>query len=211
MADANDLQTGDKIYSKHIVDGKVREYTIENILPVITHVRGIKENSHYDGVLVMGYDDQYASNITHKNIIFTKEPIEMLALQCSAMPEDIVYRSDEISAITKALVPYLTVYILAAVVCVTVLTLFLTQEIAHNFRRLLALGFDRRYLNRAYYKVVGETGAISIAATAIASALVFSRAGFNLTAFMPVICAVVVEVFTLSVATIVSNWRLWRK
>ena len=49
-----------------------------------------------DYVIIMGYDERYTANISYSCIIFTNEPIEVVAEVCSKMPTDMLYREDEI-------------------------------------------------------------------------------------------------------------------
>ena len=75
VAKSNNLHIGDKLYSKHIVNGESCEYVIEQLLPEAVSVRVTNDMNHSDGIIIMGYDERYIENITHSNIVFTKESI----------------------------------------------------------------------------------------------------------------------------------------
>ena len=65
VAKSNNLHIGDKLYSKHIVNGDSCEYTIEQLLPEAVSVRVTNGMNHSDGIIIMGYDERYIENITH--------------------------------------------------------------------------------------------------------------------------------------------------
>ena len=205
------IAVGDKLYSKNIIDGEVYDYTIEAILPAVTYTRGLQDDYHADGVIVMGYDEQYDSNITHTCIVFTAAPIETLALQCSSMPEDIIYKEDEIVSSFGGIAPYMAVYFLVATVSVVIFVVFFVKRIAHNFRRLVMLGFEKKALNRAYYCTIGKAVLLTIIITAIISAAAFCNAGISVITIAPVVCVLTAEFIVANMAATILNRQLWRK
>lgn len=205
------ISVGDKLYSKNIIDGEVYEYTVEAILPAVTYTRGLQDDYHADGVIVMGYDEQYDSNITHTCIVFTMVPIETLALQCSSMPEGIIYREDEIASSFGGIAPYMVVYFLAVAVSMVVFVVFFVKRIAHNFRRLVMLGFEKKALNRAYYCTIGKAVLLAISITAIISAAAFCNAGIGVITIAPVACVLTAEFVVAIIAATILNRQLWRK
>lgn len=209
IADANELAAGDILYSKNVIDGEIRTFTIRTVLPAISYTRGYIEDFHSDGVIIMGYDRLYADNIAHTCIIYTKEPIEVLALNCSAMPEDIIYRDDEMLSLVKNIAPYMAVYILATGAAMAVLAVFLSRMVAHNFRRLMTLGFDRYDLNKAYFAAIGKTGVLAVAVTVIVGIVAFSSIGR--VAFVPVGCVTAIAIIVLLAIAAIMNKHLWRK
>lgn len=211
IANNNNLKIGDALYSKNLVDGEVYEYTIEAILPAITYARGLKETINTDGVIVMGYDEQYASNITHTYIIFSKVPIDSLALQCSSMPEDIVYREDEMAASFYSVLPYMIVYFLVVAVSVAAFVVFFVKNIAHNFRRQIMLGFEKKTLNQTYYCAIGKAVLLAIIMTALIATTAFCCITINVITLIPVVCVLIAELVTAALTAMILNRQLWRK
>lgn len=205
------IAVGDKLYSKNIIDGEMYEYTVEAILPAVTYTRGLQEDYHADGVIVMGYDEQYDSKITHTCIVFTAAPIETLALQCSSMPEDIIYKEDEMASSFGGIAPYMAVYFLVAAISMAIFVMFFVKRIAHNFRRLIMLGFEKKALNRAYYCTIGKAGLLTIVITAIISAAAFCNAGISVITIVPVVCVLTAELISAIMTTTILNRQLWRK
>lgn len=210
VADRHGLNVGDVIYSKHIVDGSTYGYTIEKILPAITTVRVTPGGNHSNGVIVMGYDEQYASNISHISILYANDSIEIVAEKCSEMPTNILYRSDEIITLVKQVAPYLGIYILLAAIGVVSVVAFLSKNIAHNFKRLVTSGADFSTINRAYYKMMAGTGFAIVALSGIISAAIFCIADTHIVVMIPVLCAMIIEAISLIVAAIAFNKHLWR-
>jgi len=209
IASANGLAVGDVLYSKNVVDGKIHEFTIEAILSSVTYTRGYKGDFHNDGVIIMAYDSKYADNIAHTCIMFTQKPIEELAQLCSSMPEDIIYRDDEIISLVKCIAPYIAVYFLGIAATTAIFAAYLNKSVAHNFRRLIMLGFERNTLNKAYYGYVGVAGLSAIATTLIVAAIAFARSGQS--AVVPVIGATAIGASVLIIAATSMNKHLWRK
>ncbi len=211
IARISGLKAGDTVFSKSVVDGVIREYTVEAILPAASYTRGVKSGFHNEGIIIMGYDEQYASNITHTCIVYATDPIEALATQCSSMPEDIIYKEDEVSSIVKSVAPYIALYILVTAACAVLFVAFIGKEISHNYRRQIALGFDKKVLNNAYYGTIGKIGVPVIAITAIISGVAFGGAGICISAFSPVIDVMVVAIISLVISAVAVNRRLWRR
>ena len=211
IANKNRIAVGDKLYSKSIIDGMVYEYTVEAILPSITGTRGTQDAFHTDGVIVMGYDEQYESNMTHTCTVFTAMSTETLALQCSSMPEDIVYKEDEIASSFGRIAPYMAVYFLMTAVSMIIFVVFYVKRIAHNFRRLIMLGFEKKALNRAYYRTISKAVLFTIIITAIISAAAFCNACISVITLAPVVCVMVSEFIAAILTTTLLNRQLWRK
>ena len=109
IAKSNNLHIGDKLYSKHIVNGEIYEYFIEQIIPESVCVRTDKGKMHSNGIIIMGYDTKYVDNITHNYIVFTNKNIDELTAKCTSTPQNIIYRDDEIHTVILSIVPYLAV------------------------------------------------------------------------------------------------------
>lgn len=210
IARDNGVTIGDKLYSKHFVDGTVYEYYIEQILPEVINVRVTKEKNYDNGIIIMGYDRQYIDNITYSSIVFTKDSIDELAAKYSEMPENIVYRRDEIIIVGKNLLPHLVLFIALSVLEMIGLVFFLTRHIAHNFKRLIMLGFEKKALNKSYFKLIFGIGVLSIIITScIAIALGF--VGFDQIELVFLFTMIFIEFLTLLSSATILNRRLWRK
>lgn len=212
IAKAYGLSIGDKLYSKNVVDGKVYEYVIDQILPEITSVRVMKEKNYSsNGIIIMGYDKQYINNITHYSIIFTKKSIEEMSLNISEMPENIIHRSDEIIIVCKKLLPYLLLFIMLSVLLTIGLVLFLVRYIKYNYKRLILLGFRKKELNKSYNMLICGTGAVSIVIVFFVSLFIFRFIGLCLfeAAFFSII--MLAEIVTLFLAAHFSKRQLWEK
>lgn len=211
IAKANDLHLGDKLYSKHIVKGEVCEYAIEQIIPETVCVRADTVNKHSSGIIIMGYDAEYVDHITHNCVTFTDESITNFTVKCSAIPQDIVYRDDEIRSAVLNIIPYLAVFSLISIVITIISVYVLRKGIACNFRRLIMLGFDKKRLNQAYHGYIYKSVVTSIIITLVLSSIVFLFTDITAIRIMLVIWIPLIELITLFTATIISNKRLWRK
>lgn len=210
IADRHGLNVGDTIFSKHIVDGVTKAYIIEKILPAVTSARVSGNGKHSDGVIVMGYDEQYAANISYSCIIFTNEPIEVVAEGCSEMPTDILYREDEIITVVMRILPYFLVFVLGAAALVVITMIFFSKSVAGNFKRLVSSGADFGALNHAYYKITIGTGMGLVIISVIISVASFGMVGFHPINAVPVLGAVIAESFALVATETISNKHLWR-
>lgn len=210
VAERYGLNVGDTIFSKHIVDGITKAYIIEKILPVVTSARVSGNGRHSDGIIVMGYDGQYAANISYSCIIFTSEPIEVVAEECSEMPTDILYREDEIITVVIKMLPHLLGYILGAAALVVMAMIFLTKSFAGNFKRLASNGADFGALNHAYYKITIGTGMGLVIISVFISAISFGMADFSPINAVPVVAVAIAESITSIATATISNKHLWR-
>lgn len=211
IARAFSLNIGDKLYSKHIVNGEICEYNIEQILPEITSVRIKWDKSYGNGVIIMGYDVRYIDNITHHIIIFAKESIEELSLNISGVPESIIYRVDEIITVCKKILPYFLVFVVLSALSTIGLVVFLTRDIEYNFRRMILLGFGKKELDRSYNRLIYVVGVLSIIIAFFASTFIILFKDLCLIEIAFFALIVLVEIVTLFLAAHFSKRRLWRK
>lgn len=211
IAKANSLKSGDKLYSKRIVDDKVCEYTIEQIFPEVSSVRVSEHKNYSSGIIVMGYDRLYIENISHTVLIFTNEPVNELFENFSDMPTDIIYRDDEIAFVSKTLMPYIVTFAVLSVLCTIGLVLFLTKQLSYNFSRLVVLGFQKKQLDAAYIRNVIGIGFLSVLLVSCTTLMAGSKVGiyFNEVFFLLVISFI--ELATLIITSTLSLRRLWRK
>lgn len=208
LAGSSGLHIGDKLYSKHIVNGEKCEYTIEQLIHEAVSVRATNGTNYSNGIIIMGYDERYIENITHSSIVFTKEPINELS--AIGLPENIVYRDDEIMSSVQNIVPYLAVLSVISIVTTITLTFLLTKSVSSNFRRLAMLGFNRKQLNKAYYMFIHVTGIISIIVSLVLSSSVFLFVKFTVPKILLLLLLLFIEIIALLIASNISNKRLWR-
>ncbi len=209
LAKSNNLHKGDKLYSKHIVNGESCEYTIEQLLPEAVSVRVTNGMNHSDGIIIMGYDERYIENIAHSSIVFTKDSINDLSAIGS--PENIVYRDDEIITSLRSIIPYLAILSVVSIMTTVAFTILLTKSVSSNIRRLIILGFDRKQLNTAFYRLVRGTGSASIIASFALSGIVFLFIKLSVVKLLIMMLIPFIEIITLLIASNISNKRLWRK
>ena len=209
VAKSNNLHIGDKLYSKHIVNGESCEYTIEQFLPEAVSIKATNGMNHSDGIIIMGYDERYIENITHSSIVFTKDSINDLSAIGS--PENIVYRDDEIITSLRSIIPYLAILSVVSIVTTVAFTILLTKSVSSNFKRLIMLGFDRKKLNTAFYRLIRGTGSISTIASVALSGIVFLFVNYNAVKLLILLLIPFIESITLLIASNISNKRLWRK
>ena len=210
LARANKLQVGDKLYSKHIVDGTVHEYDIEKILPEVTSARITNGGDYNSGIIIMGYDSRYIDNITHECILFTNDSVNDFSTRISGTPEKILYRSDEIYTVVKKLLPYFLLFTLLFIMLVSILVRIIMRTVKCNFRRLVIHGFEKKDLNSAYNVLIGRVGVMAILIAACITAGVSQLFVFSLVEALVLLALVCVELATLFVSTGLSKRQLWR-
>lgn len=210
IADDNGLEIGDKLYSKHIVDGAVYEYSVVEILPDVANIRVSEEKNYSAGIIIMGFDKQYVDNITHHSLVFTKEPVDVLASQYSDMPESMLYRTDEILTVSKELLPYLILFVVLSALNMAGLVFFITKEVTTNYRRLIMLGFEKKMLNESYKRLVVGKGILALIITLSTSVVVSSIVGFEPTWVVFLMIVMFMEFIILLWMSAILNRRLWR-
>lgn len=210
LARANGLDIGDKLYSKHTVNGKICEYTIEQILPEMSSSRNLEQKNYGTGIIIMGYDSQYVTNISNTVIAYTNQPIEDLSRKYAVSPENIQYKEDEIFSICRTLIPYAMVFVLLLVLNIVGLVAFLTKDIVHNFKRLAILGFSSKELNKSYCSLIRRWGCFSISISVIISSVtLYLESVFEISvAFLLLITFI--ELVTLLIAVAFFKSQLWR-
>ena len=209
LVNSNKLHKGDKLYSKHIINGESCEYTIEQLLPEAVSIRVTNVMNHSDGIIIMSYDERYIENITHSSIVYTKDSINDLSAIGS--PENIIYRDDEIMLSFRNIIPYLAVLSVISIITTIASIVLLNKSVSNNFRRLIMIGFDRKKLNTVFYRFVHGTGIISIIASFALSGIVFLFVNFTAVKLLILLLILFIEIITLLIASNISNKRLWRK
>lgn len=209
IAKQNDLKLGDLVYSKHIVNGSICEYQIEQIIPKVMCVRNVGK-TYSDGVIIMGFDELYTENIRNNVVMFTQDSIEAVSDRYDEIPEGIVYREDEITTVMKELIPYFIVKWLISVVAVICLTKVLVKEVSYNFKRLMILGYEVRNLNKAYSRYILGIGLSAIMLSIIISMLVLFCMNILEDAVILMVGATLIECVMLLIIKEIAKRRLWR-
>ena len=210
IAKKNGIRIGDRLYSKHIVDGTVHEYTVEQILPELITARVTKHREYTSGIIIMGYDSHYIDNISHRSIVFTRETIDELASRVSRTPESIVYRSDEVTALMMKLLPYFLLVAILDVIIVSVMTFIFTNAVQYNFKRLKTLGFEKKGLDLAYNRLVCSSGLLSIIIAAVIVSVFSQLWVFSFVEAAILVILTLIALATLFVSTRLSKRQLWR-
>ena len=204
------LRIGDIIYSKHIVDGLIHEYSVQEILHERTKARESKLLSYHDGIIIMGYDEKYAKGISSKVMVFTNETIQQIDSKVSQTPEDIVYRSDEIAIVVKSMTPYILVYMSLAVLFAVGLVFALTKTIKYNFKRLSMIGFEKKALDQSYRHLIYMVGFASMLIAFLISLAVSHLFVLSIVDAVFLITVMLVEVISMMISEYSFRSRLWR-
>ena len=204
------LTIGDRLYSNHIVDGTMHEYTVEQILPELSEVRLSENRIFSEGIIIMGYDETYVENISHKTLLFTSDSIEEVASSLSENPLEIIYRSDEIRNAIKRILPYVLLFMLLSALATAVLVLIIKRNVGHNFKRLLILGFDERNLNASYMGLIYTIGMPSVVIAWLISVPFSHLFIFSSVELMVLSINLITEIFTLLIFTNLSKRQMWR-
>ncbi len=210
IAVAYNLQIGDKLYSKHIVDGITYEYKIAEILPEVFNVRVQKDAGYQDGIIIMGFDKKYVDNITHRNIVFTDELIDELATRYGEMPFNILYRTDEINTVIKNLLPYVLVFIILSIFNMIGMVWAFRGEVKCNFKRLITLGYNEQMINDSYRKLILKIGLLVVLISRLSSVAVYRIYEIEQAHILTLIVMMIIEAITILWAVIITNKRLWR-
>ena len=211
LARSGRLNIGDKLFSKHTVDGITYEYTISQLLPFISSANGIDEHVFSDGVIIMGYDSRYVDNISHYTMIFTEEPVSSSIFSRTDMPSNLIYREDVVGSIKRIIFPYFCFFSLLSILITMVFAYLLSNTISHNYRRYIMLGFGKKKLDRSYRCLIFRSFILSFliaVAISIPALTLFSGKGILDTAFLLYI--VFLEVVTLAISQHFLILRLWR-
>ena len=205
------LRLEDKMYSKHIVDGEIREYTIKQILPNVSTVRVEKNGSYSDGIIVMGYDPSYVDNISYSMLVYTNETVERLAELTNGMPVKLLYRADETKRVSTRMIPYYVVLVILSVVIQGGLIAYLSKRIHYNFQRLKMLGYEKQALNKAYDRLSLIMGGVTIVISLLLSMGVCAYIGLNVVVITIILSIIIVEILTLLCAWKITLKKLWRR
>ena len=209
IARKNHLELGDTLFAKHTVDGTTYAYCVEQVLPDVRDIRKQSGRGHTDGLIIMGYDSRYIENISHSVIFFADEDLNTVSDRPSDMPQNIVYRSDEMSFVAKALIPYLLIFTLAAVILSVGLSFFLFKNVMANYRRLIALGFEKKMTIRTFHRFVYMNGAAATVLSFGISASVLVVTGTLRHGIVILSWLSMVELCLMLTASVFER-RLWR-
>ena len=204
------INVGDTLCSKHIVDGIVHDYIVEQILPDISCIRVQNERNFTEGIIIMGYDHQYADNLVHLNIIYSKIPIEELTSSISDMPVGILYRTDEILAVAQIVFPYILLYLLLSVLISFGFVTTSAKEVRYNIKRMIVLGFDINSVNTSFRGLINGLAFPSIAVALVISGVMAFTTGISFTEGVYLLAESGVESATVLISTNAVIKQLWR-
>lgn len=210
LAKSYGLKIGDVIYSKHIVDGTLHEYVIEDILPDVSDIRLSGGKPIHDGIIIMGFDQNYIDNISYALIVYTDDPIEIVGNKTHGTPQDILYRSDEVASVVKRFLPYALIYVFLGMVAAVVMTTFVTRAVKCNFRRMVSLGFEKKQLDRSYVRAVLWAGFLPILVSYLLSITVIQIYFYSFIEAVFITLLMTVAIITLVASMEISKRRLWR-
>ena len=208
IARAYGLKIGDAIYSKHVVNGGVYKYKVVQILPEVNAVRTEKMKSYKKGILIMGCDNIYVENLSHKFISFTNNPIQELE---ASSPENILYREDEIAIVAKRMLPYVLVFSIIMMIMICGQAMVATKGIKHNFKRLATLGFEEKKLNCAYIRLIYGIGITSLLVSFVCSLMAYKIMRLCFYGIWLSLILTVLGLVALMVVKHILNHRLWRE
>jgi hypothetical protein len=210
LADKYHLKVGDKIYSRHVVDGTIFEYTIGCLLPKVASTRIIHGNTFTDGIIIMGYDERYENNISHVYVLYTDENVNTLFTETAGALESILYREDELVSVGKGLLPFIILYLVTSFLIVVGYITITMKDISHNFKRQAILGYEKRKLDCAYNKVVFVNGIYMIIFVLVITVFGSLLFGLGLVEVMLLVMTSCLELLLLFFLTIRSRRQLWR-
>lgn len=211
IARDNGLQIGDTLYSKHIVDGTVHEYVIVEILAEISSIRVSDKMEYNDGVIIIGFDEQYVDNITHHVLAFSDKSVDELGTEYADMPENILYRTNEMITIIRNITPYALLFSLLFFMNMVGFVVLLTQDISCNYRRMIVIGYERQRLNISYWRFVLEKGLFALLISCITLVMVFGISGIKPIHSIPLLLITFIELIAFVWTSTIVNRRLWRR
>ena len=208
IASNNGLHIGEVLYSKHVVDGIIRRYSIREIIPPVSRTRISREITNSSGIIIMGFDKSYFDNISHESLIFSTVPVEDLSKRINF--SNVVYREDEITILWLHIVPYVILDAVLAVLCIFGFTLFQTRGISYNFRRQMILGFSAKKLNSLYYSCIYGLGSLLTIVVFLFVILTVCLTGLNQVQLFIVFLIFLIKIVVLVYSARIMNRRLWR-
>ena len=210
IASANKLNVGDVLYSKHIVDSNVYEYTIKQIVPNAVSVRYEKDAVRNDGVIIMGYDPIYEENISHNVIVFTNEPISVLTDNGQLSAVKMLYRDDELLYAIRESIPYALFFLALGIVGSIIFVFVLVREIVVNFRRYVSLGYPPGIINSSYNRRILLFGCIVELGFIIVNSILVVTKMICLPFTIFLISANLIETIVIITTACIIKKSLWR-
>ena len=204
------LKVGSVLYSRHIVDGNLYEYTVAQLLPCFPGIGSSNTNSYNNGVIIMGYDSRYELNVFHTDIFFTDESITDLTSRYSETPINIVYRDDLIAFTKDKLVPYIILLGVLGLVLTFAFFYALLHAVIYDYKRLIILGFREHDLNIAFNGYIIPPFVFAALCNAVLSVCLICLLGFSCEAIWFLIVLLIVELLTFIIAEFIAKWQVWR-
>ena len=211
LANANDIQIGDRLYSKHIVNGELCEYTVEQILPETMRVRESEDKKYRKGIIIMGYDAQYIENVTYGCVVFSNHPFNEFAAKCTSTPDKILYKEDELQISLLRMLPYLVIMGLISIGATVLCVYLLHKQVSYNFRRLAMLGFEKKLLNRSLKRSITGVTVLSVIISLLCSSWIFIIVVVSPLKILLISLIHMLELVTTLIAARIYTKQLWRK
>ena len=209
-ARVNGLKLGDKLYSKHVVDGQTYEYTIQQLLPDVIKLRVPETKDYTQALIIMGFDETYLDQVKHSTIVFSDNTIYDLERQAQSNASRVRYRDDEINTIVMDLLPYVVCGVLISAVLTALLILFLNSEIKHNISRFMTLGFTKASINYAFNRFMYGWCFLGILIANTVALVVLSLIGFSMVQMLPIIITCITEIIIMIVTIPCIRRKAWR-
>ena len=191
------LSIGEYIVSKHIVDGELYEYRIAQIVPAVTDVRLSNNEELGDGVIIMGYDETYVSNMTHEHLVFSTESVNQLFDDSLGTLGDIVYRDSELIAVLLIIAPYLVLSITLSIIVIIVTMGFLNRSVFESMNRLIQIGINAHDVDIYYRKTMLVSALVASTVAMIISAVYIQFSGMSVLLIGYTVCIYLVEVVVI--------------
>ncbi len=211
IAKSYGLKEGDFVYSKNVVDGSIHDYLISHILLDATSARKRTGIGTTDGIIIMGYDSNYANNVKHNTLLFTNSDINLLSEKSAGTLTDILYREDEIIDECCKIFPYYSILVILSIALTLSIAIYLKKSAKCSFKRLITLGFDKRGLNRSLFALIFRTGIVSIVLSIFLCLIICGMLGLNTVEFLLLLSVIIIECITLTIAEAIIKRQLWRQ
>lgn len=204
IAVENHISEGDQLFSKYIVTGEIVDYTVKQIVPASSDTRIINEYLK-NGIIIMGYDEEYINNLSHNVVLFTKQSVN----DYTGITE-IIYRKDEIEIVLFDMLPYIIIAVTVTGIASFLLMVLIRKSISHNFCRLVIIGVSKKLLDKKYNSLSLKTGFCSLIISFFGPVLYCTIVGTSIYEMMFLIALLLLCSIIMIIGMNISKNRLWR-
>ncbi len=209
IAQKNGLKIGDNVYSKNLVNGNVQGYSIKEILPAVNNTR-VENDNFKSGLIIMGFDSIYSETLKHKYLVYTNESVNNMSLNSFNVPNDILYRDDEIKDIILHMAPYVVIYVILILSIIMVYILYLHRLIIHNTKRLIIIGCQKKELDKSLGRYYFRCGIILLFVNLVYMVLQIMCGIVSVEISFSILVFFIELIFFVAVQSFL-RCRLWRK